>query len=229
MKLVKLVPAVALGTLLLAGCGQEESVKLETTAQKASYGVGLNIGRQLKQEGAELEADAVIAGIRDSIADAEPKLTQEDIQAAFMSMQEDAERKQKALEDEAAQASVAFLEENAKKDGVTVTESGLQYEVITAVEEGKSPEATDKVRVHYHGTLTSGEVFDSSVERGEPAEFPVNGVIRGWVEALQLMKEGEKWKLTIPAELAYGARSPSPKIPANSALVFEVELVKILD
>ena len=104
MKLVKLVPAVALGTLLLAGCGQEESVKLETTAQKASYGVGLNIGRQLKQEGAELEADAVIAGIRDSIADAEPKLTQEDIQAAFMSMQEDAERKQKALEDEAAQA-----------------------------------------------------------------------------------------------------------------------------
>jgi FKBP-type peptidyl-prolyl cis-trans isomerase FklB len=229
MKLVKLVPAVALGTLLLAGCGQEESVKLETTAQKASYGVGLNIGRQLKQEGAELEADAVIAGIRDSIAGAEPKLTQEDIQAAFMSMQEDAERKQKALEDEAAQASVAFLEENAKKDGVTVTESGLQYEVITAVEEGKSPEATDKVRVHYHGTLTSGEVFDSSVERGEPAEFPVNGVIRGWVEALQLMKEGEKWKLTIPAELAYGARSPSPKIPANSALVFEVELVKILD
>ena len=189
----------------------------------------MNIGRQLKQEGAELEADAVIAGIRDSIADAEPKLTQEDIQAAFMSMQEDAERKQKALEDEAAQASVAFLEENAKKDGVTVTESGLQYEVITAVEEGKSPEATDKVRVHYHGTLTSGEVFDSSVERGEPAEFPVNGVIRGWVEALQLMKEGEKWKLTIPAELAYGARSPSPKIPANSALVFEVELVKILD
>ena len=101
--------------------------------------------------------------------------------------------------------------------------------MITAVEEGKSPEATDKVRVHYHGTLTSGEVFDSSVERGEPAEFPVNGVIRGWVEALQLMKEGEKWKLTIPAELAYGARSPSPKIPANSALVFEVELVKILD
>lgn len=229
MKLVKFVPAVALGTLLLAGCGQEDSVKLETTAQKASYGVGLNIGRQLEREGAELEADSVIAGIRDAIAGVEPKLTQEDIQAAFMSMQEDAERKQSALEDEASQESVVFLEENAKRDGVVVTESGLQYEVITAVEEGVSPAATASVRVHYHGTLISGEVFDSSVERGEPAEFPVNGVIRGWVEALQLMKEGEKWKLTIPAELAYGARSPSPKIPANSALVFEVELVKILD
>ncbi|MEC8444358.1 MAG: FKBP-type peptidyl-prolyl cis-trans isomerase [Pseudomonadota bacterium] len=224
-----LVSAVALGTLLLAGCGQEENVKLETTAQKASYGVGLNIGRQLQSEGAELEADAVVAGIRDAIAGAEPKLTMEDIQGAFMAMQEDAERKQKALDDEAAQASKDFLAENAKRDGVQVTESGLQYEVITSVEEGTSPAATDKVRVHYHGTLIGGEVFDSSVERGEPAEFPVNGVIRGWVEALQMMKVGEKWKLTIPAELAYGARSPSPRIPANSALVFDVELIAIVD
>ena len=112
---------------------------------------------------------------------------------------------------------------------MTVTPSGLQYEVITSVEEGESPAATDKVRVHYHGTLITGEVFDSSVERGQPAEFPVNGVIRGWVEALQMMKVGEKWKLYIPAELAYGARSPSPKIPANSALIFEVELLDILD
>ena len=109
-----------------------------------------------------------------------------------------------------------------------MTDSGLQYEVITSVEEGESPAATDTVRVHYHGTLISGEVFDSSVQRGQPAEFPVNGVIRGWVEALQMMKPGEKWKLFIPADLAYGARSPSPKIPANSALVFEVELLEVV-
>ncbi len=113
---------------------------------------------------------------------------------------------------------------------ITVTESGLQYEVITAAEEGSpKPTAESMVRVHYHGTLTDGSVFDSSVERGQPAEFPVNGVISGWVEALQLMSVGDKWKLSIPANLAYGAQSPSPKIPANSALVFEVELLEILD
>jgi len=228
MKLVKLVPAVALGTLLLAGCGQEEKVKLDTTIQKASYGVGLNIGRQLEREGAEFDTDALMAGIRDAASGAEPKVSMEDIQAAFMQLQEEEERKQQALQDEAAKASQAYLEENAKRDGVKVTETGLQYEVITSVEEGEAPAATDKVRVHYHGTLINGEVFDSSVQRGEPAEFPVNGVIRGWVEALQMMKPGEKWKLTIPAELAYGARSPSPKIPANSALIFEVELLEVL-
>ncbi|MDF1762355.1 MAG: FKBP-type peptidyl-prolyl cis-trans isomerase [Oleibacter sp.] len=228
MKLKAIVPAITLGTLLLAGCSQEEKVSLDTTAQKASYGVGLNIGRQLKQEGAEMDANSVISGIRDAIADAEPKLTNEEIQAAFQQMQEDAERKQQALSDEAAKASTDFLAENAKRDGVKTTDSGLQYEVITSVEEGESPAPTDQVRVHYHGTLITGEVFDSSVERGEPAEFPVNGVIRGWVEALQMMKVGEKWKLYIPADLAYGARSPSPKIPANSALVFEVELLEIV-
>jgi len=229
MKLVKIVPAIALGTLLLTGCGQEEKVKLETNAQKMSYGIGLNIGRQMQREGAELDADAIAAGIRDVMSGAEERLSMEEIQSAFMAMQEEAERKQKALDDEAAQASKNFLAENGKREGVKTTESGLQYEVMTAVETGESPAATDRVRVHYHGTLITGEVFDSSVERGEPAEFPVNGVIRGWVEALQMMKPGEKWKLFIPAELAYGARSPSPAIPANSALVFEVELLEIVE
>ena len=228
MKMNKLVPAIALGTLLLAGCGQEEKVKLETTAQKASYGAGLNIGRQIEREGADIDLDALVAGIRDSVSKAEQQVSDEDIQAAFMSLREDAERKQKALDDEAAQASEEFLTKTAEREEVKVTDSGLQYEVITSVEEGESPAATDTVRVHYHGTLISGEVFDSSVQRGQPAEFPVNGVIRGWVEALQMMKPGEKWKLFIPADLAYGARSPSPKIPANSALVFEVELLEVV-
>ncbi|CCU72528.1 MULTISPECIES: FKBP-type peptidyl-prolyl cis-trans isomerase [Thalassolituus] len=228
MKLLKMAPALLLGTVLLTGCGQEESVKLESAADQASYGVGLNIGRQLSREPFEMNAEAVIAGIRDAIGNVEPKLNEEAIQAAFQKITEEQERKQQALNDAAAKAGQDFLAENAKREGVKTTESGLQYEVITAVAEGATPAATDQVRVHYHGTLIDGTVFDSSVERGEPAQFPVNRVIRGWVEALQMMKVGEKWKLFIPADLAYGAQSPSPKIPANSALIFEVELLEIV-
>lgn len=229
MKNKVVFPALALSAMLLAGCNQDKDVKLDTVEQKASYGIGLNIGRELGNEDVQMDADAIHAGIVDALAGAEPKLSMEEIQEAFRGLQERAEAKQAALADETAQASEAFLAENAKKDGIQVTPSGLQYEVITSVDDGESPAATDKVRVHYHGTLITGEVFDSSVERGQPAEFPVNGVIRGWVEALQMMKVGEKWKLYIPADLAYGARSPSPKIPANSALVFEVELLDILE
>jgi len=229
MKLVKLAPAVVMGALLLTGCGQEEKVKLENHVDQASYGVGLNIGRQLGSEEVEINADAVAAGIKDALAGAEPRVDQATLEAAFTKIREEQQRKQDALNDAAAQASVEFLAENAKREGVQVTDSGLQYEVMAAAEgEGTKPAATDTVRVHYHGTLADGTVFDSSVERGEPAQFPVNGVIQGWIEALQMMQPGDKWKLFIPAELAYGARSPSPKIPANSALVFEVELLEIV-
>ncbi|MCF2442428.1 FKBP-type peptidyl-prolyl cis-trans isomerase [Dyadobacter sp. CY345] len=120
-----------------------------------------------------------------------------------------------------------FLEENKKKTGITTTESGLQYSVIK-MGDGPKPTATDKVKTHYHGTLTNGTVFDSSVDRGEPVEFPVNGVIKGWTEALQLMPVGSKWKLFIPYSLAYGERAAGPQIPAYSALVFEVELLEIV-
>ncbi|MEL7401216.1 MAG: FKBP-type peptidyl-prolyl cis-trans isomerase, partial [Pseudomonadota bacterium] len=196
---------------------------------QASYGVGLNIGRQLSREDVEMNADAIAAGIKDVLSEAEQRIDDSVIEAAFAQVREEQQRKQDALNDAAAQASVEFLAENAKREGVQVTESGLQYEVMTAAEgEGSKPAATDTVRVHYHGTLADGTVFDSSVERGEPAQFPVNGVIKGWIEALQMMQPGDKWKLFIPADLAYGARSPSPKIPANSALVFEVELLEIV-
>ena len=228
MLIKKWAPAVLLGAVIMTGCGQEESVKLETAADQASYGVGLNIGRQLAREPFDMNGDAVIAGIRDAIAEADPQITEEVIQAAFQTITEEQQRKQQALGDEVAKASEAFLAENATRDGVKVTESGLQYEVITSVENGDSPAATDTVKVHYHGTLTDGTVFDSSVDRGEPAQFPVNRVISGWIEALQMMKVGEKWKLFIPADLAYGATSPSPTIPANSALVFEVEMLEIV-
>lgn len=230
MKLIKIAPAVVLGALVLSGCNQEKSVKLENHIDQASYGVGLNIGRQLASEDVKVNAAAVAAGIQDALGGVEPRIKDDVIAAAFDKIREEQMRKQAALDDEAAQASAAYLAENANKEGVTVTESGLQYEVISSGEKGaKSPAATDVVRVHYHGTLTDGTVFDSSVERGSPAEFPVNGVISGWVEALQLMHVGDKWKLTIPADLAYGAQSPSPMIPANSALVFEVELLEIVE
>ncbi|UXD87877.1 FKBP-type peptidyl-prolyl cis-trans isomerase [Thalassolituus hydrocarboniclasticus] len=229
MNLIKSAPAVILGALLLAGCGQEDSVKLENHVDQASYGVGLNIGRQLSREEVDMNADAIAAGIKDALANAEPRIGEDVIKAAFDKIREEQTMKQEALNDAAAKAGQDFLAENAKRKDVTVTESGLQYEVMVAAADGQPvPEASDTVRVHYHGTLIDGTVFDSSVERGEPAQFPVTGVIRGWVEALQMMKVGDKWKLYIPAELAYGARSPSPRIPANSALVFEVELLDIV-
>jgi len=229
MNLKKTVPAIVLGTLLLAGCGQEEKVKLENHVDQASYGVGLNIGRQLSQEGVDMNADALSAGIKDALSGAEQRIDDEVIKAAFDKIRDEQVRKQEALNDAAAKASEDFLAENAKRQEVTVTESGLQYEVLAEGDKNQPmPLPTDTVRVHYHGTLIDGTVFDSSVERGEPAQFPVNGVIKGWIEALQMMHVGDKWKLYIPADLAYGARSPSPAIPANSALVFEVELLEIV-
>jgi FKBP-type peptidyl-prolyl cis-trans isomerase FklB len=228
MKLFKQVPVLVMGTLLLVGCSQESTVNLENHVDQASYGVGLNIGESLARDAVELNVDAIAEGISDALSGAEKRVDKETLQAAFEKIREEQERKQAAVNDAAAQIGSDFLAENGKKEGVTTLESGLQYEVITAAaESGVKPSATDTVSVHYHGTLTDGSVFDSSVERGTPAEFPVNRVIAGWTEALQLMSAGDKWKLYIPADLAYGAQSPSPKIPANSALVFEVELLEV--
>lgn len=228
MNLLKQVPVIAMGALLLVGCGQEKEVKLESHIDQASYGVGLNIGESLARDKVELNVDAIAAGISDALAGTDPRLTQEQLQAAFDKVREEQQRVQQAVNDEAAKAGQEYLSTNGAREGVTTLESGLQYEVMTAGNgEGSKPAATDTVSVHYHGTLTDGSVFDSSVERGTPAEFPVNRVIAGWTEALQLMSVGDKWKLFIPADLAYGAQSPSPKIPANSALVFEVELLDV--
>ena len=136
------------------------------------------------------------------------------------------ETRQKAAGEENLKKGQAFLAENGKKDGVKATATGLQYKVNKSGT-GKTPKSTDTVKVHYHGTLIDGTVFDSSVERGEPVSFPVNGVIPGWTEALQLMKEGDKWQLYIPAKLAYGEQSPGGKIGPNSVLIFDVELLAV--
>ena len=227
MKQHRLAAAVALVGLVLAGCDSQTSVELETPAQKASYGIGLNMGKSLAQEGMDdLDSKAVAQGIEDAIGKKEQRLKDDELAEAFAFLQKRAEERMAAMKEEAAKAGKQFLEENGKREGVVTTESGLQYEVLKKAE-GDQPKATDVVSVHYEGKLTDGSVFDSSIERGTPIELPVSGVIPGWVEGLQLMHVGEKYKLYIPSELAYGEQSPTPAIPANSVLVFELELLQI--
>ncbi len=221
------LPMIALmSAALLAGCNGEKQVALETNVDKMSYGIGMSMARSVKGQPIEINNEAMLAGLQDVLNDKPAQLEEDVIREAFAAVREEQMEKQKLESEGAVKLGEDYLVENAKKEGVKSTESGLQYEVMMAGE-GDSPAATDTVEVHYHGTLIDGTVFDSSVERGTPAKFPVNRVISGWTEALQLMKVGDKWRLHIPANLAYGAQSPSPKIPANSALVFEVELLAI--
>lgn len=230
MKQHRLAAAVALVGLVLAGCDSPtKEVELKTPEQKASYGIGLNMGKSLAQQGIEgMDPKAMSQGIEDALGKKDQRLKDEELVEAFGFLQKRAEERMLAVSEESAKAGKKFLEENGKKEGVTTTASGLQYEVLKKAE-GAQPKATDVVTVHYEGKLTDGSVFDSSVERGSPIDLPVNGVIPGWVEGLQLMHVGEKYKLYIPSELAYGEQSPSPAIPANSVLVFELELLAIKD
>lgn len=200
----------------------------ENDEQRVSYGIGRQMGEQLLSSNIpDLTLDLVAAGLRDAYTQQPSQVAEADLQAAFQQLQEKMRAAAQESAKLAAQAGVEFLAENAKRDGVTTLDSGLQYEVVTAGE-GATPEAGSTVQTHYEGTLISGEVFDSSYKRGQPAEFPVGGVIAGWTEALQLMQEGAKWRLFIPAELAYGERGAGNSIPPHSALIFEIELLKVL-
>lgn len=224
--------AVLATTLVLTGCNDAEKaeqtsseVALDSDYQKLSYGLGLNIGGGIVQQGVpELNIDALLAGIRESVAGQEPRLSQEELTAAIARVQELEKGKQQQLALENLKLGEAFLKDNGVRDGVVTTDSGLQYEVLEAGE-GESPSAESIVNTHYHGTLIDGSVFDSSVDRGEPIEFAVNQVIPGWTEALQLMKVGSKWRLYVPANLAYGEYTPGSDIPPQSTLIFEVELL----
>ncbi|KPX31691.1 Peptidyl-prolyl cis-trans isomerase [Pseudomonas amygdali pv. eriobotryae] len=230
MKQHRLAAAIALVGLVLAGCDKQAStVELKTPAQKASYGIGLNMGKSLAQEGMDdLDSKAVALGIEDAVGKKDQKLKDEELVEAFSALQKRSEERLAKMSEEASAAGKKFLEENGKKDGVVTTASGLQYQIIKKAD-GAQPKPTDVVTVHYEGKLIDGKVFDSSVERGSPIDLPVGGVIPGWVEGLQLMHVGEKIKLFIPSDLAYGAQSPSPAIPANSVLVFDLELLGIKD
>ena len=218
--------------LLLAACSQSETkgpVPLESEDAKVNYSVGYQIGGDLKRQGVPLDPDALVAGIRDASAGGEAKLSEEERRAALAALQNRMRNaEQVSREAEAAKnlaAANAFLEANRAKEGVTTLPSGLQYKVLTEGS-GPKPATTDTVTVHYRGKLIDGTEFDSSYSRNEPATFPLNRVIKGWTEGLQLMSEGAKWELYIPPDLGYGPQGAGEKIPPQSALVFEVELIK---
>lgn len=202
-------------------------IQLENTVDKGSYGIGLQIGQQLIDSQLEVNAQAVAKGIYDALNQHQPALELSEIGQALQQLQQQAAELAQAQFKKNEQQGQEYLAENAKKQGVEVTASGLQYEVLVAGD-GAIPSRQDQVRVHYTGTLIDGSVFDSSVKRGQPAEFPVSGVIAGWVEALSMMPVGSKWRLTIPHNLAYGERGAGASIPPFSTLIFEVELLAIL-
>ncbi len=210
--------------IILINCLEIKAQNTMTKMDSLSYSIGILMGQNLKNQGFDkLDPATVADAINDVMKGNALKISEEEAKGCV----NDYAQNQAAIQSaEARKGGEIFLAENAKKSGVTVTASGLQYEVITAGT-GATPSATDKVKVHYHGTLIDGTIFDSSVERGEPISFPVNGVIQGWQEALQLMKVGDKWKVFIPFNLAYGDRGAGAKIPPYSALVFEVELLGI--
>jgi FKBP-type peptidyl-prolyl cis-trans isomerase FklB len=197
----------------------------EVNMDSLSYSVGVLLAQNLKNQGfTELDSTSLANAIGDVLNDRTLAISSEEAQAVVNSF---ASKKAEAKSAKAMEGGVKFLEENAKREGVMITASGLQYEVVQAGSGTVSPRPNDKVRVHYHGMLIDGTVFDSSIERGQPITFGVNQVIQGWQEALQLMKEGDKWRVYIPYHLAYGERGAGAAIPPYSALIFDVELIGI--
>ncbi|MBC5773225.1 FKBP-type peptidyl-prolyl cis-trans isomerase [Pontibacter sp. KCTC 32443] len=197
-----------------------------TLQEKISYIIGRDMAGNLKKQGIDVNPDAFIKGMKEAIEGKPSTLSQAEVQEAMMQLQQEMGQKQGAAAAENQKAGEAFLAENKNKAGVKTLPSGLQYEVLNEGS-GKSPSASDKVTTHYHGTLIDGTTFDSSYERGQPATFPVNGVIAGWTEALQLMKEGAKWRLYIPSNLAYGSQGAGDVIGPNATLIFDVELISV--
>ncbi|MBG15191.1 MAG: peptidylprolyl isomerase [Crocinitomicaceae bacterium] len=196
-----------------------------------SYSIGISIAKSFQGEFPDINIEQFINGLNSKLSEnSEPLFTdieaQKNVELYFKSKQQQALAKEKEKYNDVIKEGEDFLKNNAKKPGVTTLESGLQYEIISKGN-GPKPSLTDKVETHYHGTLIDGTVFDSSVERGSPISFPVNGVIRGWTEALQLMPVGSKWKLYIPYQLAYGERGAGASIGPYSTLIFEVELISI--
>ena len=210
---------------------EPEPMTLDTPEKRLSYGIALRMGERMAADGMTMDVDAYAMGMRDAFDGAEPQLSEEEITAEMMAFQEkmQAERdgKQATVAAGNQEAGAAFLAENAQRDGVMVTESGLQYEVVEAGS-GASPGVDDQVEVHYRGTLIDGTVFDSSYDRGQTVTFGVTQVIAGWTEALQLMQEGATYKLYIPSDLAYGAGGAGQIIGPNATLIFDVELVAIV-
>jgi FKBP-type peptidyl-prolyl cis-trans isomerase FklB len=205
---------------------------LKTQKDKVSYAIGLNIGKSLRKDSVEVDPAIFARGVKDALTGAKALLTDDELKAVLTTLQGDLQKRQEETMRQAGEinkkAGDAFLAENKAKPGVVTLPDGLQYKVLTEGT-GPKPAATDSVVCNYRGTLIDGTEFDSSYKRGQPATFPVNGVIKGWTEAVQLMPVGSKWQLFLPAELAYGNRGAGPQIGPNSTLIFEVELLSIQD
>ena len=215
---------IVLSLFIITGFITLNAQNLKTEMEKVSYSLGVSVANSVKAQGLEsIDAQAIGQAFADVFEGKELAISEEE---ANVILQEYFQKLANKTLEANSEAGKVFLAENAKREEVTITSSGLQYEILVEGE-GSSPKATDEVTVHYHGTLIDGSVFDSSVDRGQPATFPVNGVIPGWVEALQLMKPGSKYKLFIPSELAYGERGAGQMIGPNATLIFEVELISI--
>lgn len=233
-------PFVILGLALATGLwAADDASILKTDRDRMSYGLGMDIGRNITNQQIEVSAEALAAGLKAVISRTPPLLTDQQAQEAMSAFRTEMMNKRnermkaqqeqmKAQAEKGKQEGVAFLTENKKKEGVTVLPSGLQYKVYTTGT-GSKPTTNDTVVAHYRGTFIDGKEFDSSYRTGGPVSFKLNQVIKGWQEALQLMPVGSKWKLFVPAELGYGETGQPPKIPAHAALVFDVELVRIED
>ncbi len=217
-------------SLFINVCWANDTLILKDNKDRISYSVGYQIGGDLTRQGLEINPEVVVRGIQDAIKGTGSAMTPSEMRTTLVELKTrlmaDQKKKMEASAEKNLAEGKAFLAENAKKDGVKTLPSGLQYKVIEAGS-GKMPEAGDNVTVHYRGTLIDGSEFDSSYSRGEPATFKSDRVIAGWTEALQLMKEGAKWQLFIPSELAYGQRGAGAQIGPNSTLIFDVELLSV--
>jgi FKBP-type peptidyl-prolyl cis-trans isomerase FklB len=227
---MKVVWSMVLGVVLLAGqVNAAEKKALETPKEKQSYSMGADIGKRLQAQSIPVDPDAFAQGMKDALSGGKMLMSAEEIKETLISLQKELAGKQaertKVLSEKNKKEGEAFLAENKKKEGVVTLPSGLQYKVIKEGT-GKKPSANDQVVVNYRGTLIDGTEFDSSFKRGEPATFPLNRVIPGWTEALQLMKEGAKWQIFVPATLGYGEQGTG-LIGPNATLIFEVELISV--
>jgi FKBP-type peptidyl-prolyl cis-trans isomerase FklB len=227
---MKYILAAILSTgLLFNVCSAGEKLELKDQKDRESYSLGYQFGQSLKVQGVDINLQVYNSGIQDGLGGKEPQMTPEEIRATMTNLQQRLVAAQQKTRREVAAKNLSesktFLAENKNKEGIQTLPSGLEYKVVTEGS-GKMPKPEDTVKVHYKGTLIDGTEFDSSYRRGEPSTFKVKGVIKGWTEALQLMKEGSKWQLFIPPELGYGERGAGP-VPPNSTLIFEVELLAI--
>ena len=211
-------------------CIAGDKPELKDEKEKINYSIGYQLGGDFKRQGVELDPDLLVKGIRDAVGGAEPRLSPQEMKKTLVDLKKKVEADDRMRRREETgkyrAAGEAFLAANGKKEGVATLSSGLQYKVL-AEGKGKSPNPTDNVTVHYRGTLVDGTEFDSSHKRNKPATFGVDRVIPGWKEALPMMKEGAKWMLFVPAKLGYGDRGAATKIPPNSTLIFEVELISV--